>query len=127
MDLNLIIFVLLTIAFFFTIIELGLSAYLVSITASRLYSNSTYDYLLFCSIWTLLATGFLLIWGYLARSKSHIDKNSSERWLAPVTLVLNFITMVFWLAAFASLADMYNGYNPQGSSGAQLAFAVMLW
>ncbi len=127
MTLDLPIFVLLITSLIFSIIELGLSAYIVSLTSSRLYSNSVYDYLLFCSIWSLLVTGFLLIWSYLARARSPITKNSSENWLAPVTLALNFITMIFWLAAFASLANMYGGYNPQNQAGAQLAFAVMLW
>ena len=35
--------------------------------------------------------------------------------------------MLFWLAAFAALADLYNGFSPEGVVGAQLAFAVMLW
>ena len=127
MSLDLIIFALLLTSLVFTIIQLGLSAYIVSLTANRFYSVSTYDYLLFCSIWSFLVTGFLIIWAYLARSKSPIAKNGSEKWLSPMTLTLNFVTMVFWLAAFASLADMYHGYNPQNTLGAQLAFAVMLW
>ena len=127
MDLTLILLALLVTSLVFTIVELGLSAYLVHVTASPYYSNSVYDYLLFCAIWTLLVTAFLLSFPFVGRGKSSIAKHGSERWLAPVTLALNFVTMIIWLAAFASLADMYNGYNPQGVSGAQLAFAVMLW
>jgi hypothetical protein len=127
MNTKLIITALLGTAFIFSIIELGLSAYIVSLTSTRYYSNSVYNYQLFASIWSLLVTSFFLAWPYLIHSRSSIAKNNNERWLAPLTLALNFVTMVFWLAAFASLADLYNGYNPQDEAGAQLAFAVMLW
>jgi hypothetical protein len=124
---DIIIFALLVAALVFTIIELGLSAYVINITLSLYVSISTYNYLLFCSLWSFLVTGFLLVWVSLARGKSPVAKTSSEKWLGPVTLALNFLTAVFWLAAFTSLADVYNGYNVEGVLGAQLAFAVLLW
>ncbi|RMZ89143.1 hypothetical protein DV736_g3629, partial [Chaetothyriales sp. CBS 134916] len=132
MVLHLVIFALLITSFVFTIIELGLSGHIVSVLSKFELSStdsisSTYNYLVFCSVWTLLVTALLLVWPFFNRSQLPARKDSSEKWLAPLMLALNFVTMVFWLAAFSSLANLYDGLSVRGVAGAQEAFAVLLW
>jgi Membrane-associating domain len=111
-------------ALLFSVIELGISGYIVDVTSNEFYrTNDRYAFALFCSIWTLLAAGFLVVFPLISRRRDR----GSERWVSPLTLALNALTMIFWLACFAALADLYHGFNPQGVAGAQLAFAVMLW
>jgi hypothetical protein len=118
---------LLATAILFSIIELGLSAYIVDITDNSFFgTNDRYAFTLFCSIWTILVAGFLLAFPFAHRNSS-IHSAHHEHWLAPLTIALNAVTMIFWLACFAALADLYHGFNPIGVAGAQLAFAVILW
>lgn len=116
-------------ALVFSIIELGLSAYIVDVTSSEFYStNSRYTFTLFCSVWTIVVTAFLLAFPFLSRRGGNsIQSANHERFMAPLTISLNGLTFIFWLASFAALADLYNGFSPRGVTGAQLAFAVMLW
>ena len=116
-------------ALLFSIIELGISAYIVDVTSRNYYGTSDiYSYTLFCSIWTILVAGFLVAFPIVSRRGGNsIQSANHERWMAPLTIALNALTMIFWLAAFAALADRYNGFSPGGVAGAQLAFAVMLW
>lgn len=115
-------------ALVFSIIELGLSAYIVDVTSNAYYgTNSRYGFALFCSIWTILVAGFLFAFPLLSRRGNSVQGSHHERWMAPLTLALNALTMLFWLACFAALADLYNGFSPRDVAGAQLAFAVMLW
>lgn len=129
---------LLGIVLIFSIIELGLSAHLISLS-SRAYSYldvSDYDFhitappsiafLLFCSIWTILVSGLALYIPW------HLARRASLGRITPtiltyVTLVLYFVTTVFWLAGFADLAAWLAGFTPGGSIGAAVAFGVLLW
>ena len=122
------LFALYLTALLFSVIELGLSGYIVDVTSNSYYStNSRYAFALFCSIWTLLVAGFLVAFPFLSRRGGNsIQSSHHERWMAPVTITLNALTFIFWLACFSSLADMYFR-SPRGVAGAQLAFAVMLW
>lgn len=117
------ILVLLATALVWSIIELGLSAWAVDVTPDGNEANDRFSFLVFCSVWTILVTAFLIAFPYLSRR----SKGDEERWLSPLTIALNAVTMVFWLAGFAADADLYNGYNPRGTAGALLAFAIMLW
>lgn len=117
------ILVLLCTAFVFSIIELGLSAWAVNVTPSGYIANDRFGFLVFCSVWTILVTAFLIAFPYFGtRSRGDV-----ERWFTPTTIALNAVTMIFWLAGFAADADLYNGFSPRGTAGALLAFAVMLW
>lgn len=113
----------------FSIIELGLSAYAVSVTDGTYYgyrrhTPGEYAFLLFNSLWTLLVVGALAVLDFLSGRKGGISR--PYPWLGWATLGLTFITWVFWLAGFSALAAFFGG-NPQGTAGALLAFAVMLW
>lgn len=125
---DLAVLALLATAVVFSIIELGLSAHAVDVTSDFYYkTNDRYSYLVFCSVWTLLVTAFLIAFPFVSRRNSSNQAAHHERWLTPLTLVLNTVTMIFWLAGFAALADLYGDYSPHGEPGALLAFAVMLW
>lgn len=115
-------------AIVFAIIELGLSAYAVDVTDDRWIGSDRYAYALFCSLWTLIVAGFLLVFPFLAQRRgNNIQSANSERWMAPLTLALNAVTMIFWLACFAAIADLYAGSVIRDVPAAALAFAVMEW
>lgn len=147
---DLVTLVLLGTAAVFAIIELGLSAYIVSLGSERVYTYydpnyagtgyggyqygtrratapAEVDFLLFCSLWTLLVTPALIIFPIIWRTKANVGGRDKHTIFGPLTLALNAVTMIFWLAGFAALANLYGGGNPQGIAGALLAFAVMLW
>lgn len=122
---------LLATAFLFSIIELGISAYAVSVTDGRTIRGvryrgdvpGEYAFLLFASLWTLLAIGVLGALDFLGarRGVSH-----PYPWLGWAALGVNFVTWVFWLSGFAALAAYFGG-TAVGTAGALMAFAVMLW
>ena len=149
--LDIVLLALLSGALVFSIIELGLSAYTVSLHWYSAYSTydpnyagtgyGGYDYgyrrgnppgevsfLLFDSLWTVLVCAFLI--GFLLlkrRNHSAISSNSANKWLTPLTLTLTILTMIFWLAGFASLAHRYNGADVTNIAAALLAFSILLW
>lgn len=148
--LDIITLVLLGTSGVFSIIELGLSAYVVSIGSVQAYeywdpnydgtgyggyqfgirkgaAPGEVDFLLFCSLWTLLLASALIILSIVWASKSRIAGKDIHSVFGPLTLALNAITMVMWLAGFAALANLYGGVNPQGILGALLAFPILLW
>lgn len=115
----------------FSIIELGLSAYTVSLwqTYESYYYGSApgfLSFLLFASLWTTLRTGFRLVRQVL-RTQSPVDASGRPAaWVPILTLVINAITMIFWLAGFAAYVSLLQGVTVIGVAGALLAFAVML-
>ncbi|VDC06707.1 unnamed protein product [Peniophora sp. CBMAI 1063] len=87
----------------FAIIELGLSAFLVSV-----FSSSRLNFLLFTSIWTLLlAPAFV---GLFFRAPGHIASSVGAHWLFLI------LTWIFWLAAAAALSDALDGWFVGGCS-----------
>jgi Membrane-associating domain len=115
----------------FAIIELGLSAYSVSIFSENQLGSAPgpVNFLVFASLWTMLITPIFIALPMLGDRNNRFWLNSFGRpaaWVAPVTLAINAVTMIFWLAGFAALANLFGGYNPQGVPGALLAFAIML-
>lgn len=148
--LDIVTLVLLGTSAVFSIIELGLSAYIVSIGTAQVYeywdpnyagtgyggyqfgtrkggAPDEVNFLLFCSLWTLLLAPALIILPIFWASKSRIAGKDIHTIFGPLTLALHAITMVFWLAGFAALANLYGGVNPQDIPGALLAFAILLW
>lgn len=134
----------------FALIELGLSAYIVSLGSEHTYTYwdpnyagagygayqygtrkasapAEVDFLLFCSLWTLLVAPALIILPIVWKSKTKVAGQDVQTISGPLTLAMNAIATIFWLAGFAALANLYDGLNPQGIPGALLAFAVMLW
>lgn len=153
------LFILLTVALVFSIIELGLSADAVSqgtehgtyfadgaggfyYGLARGGPSSIASFLLFASLWSCIVSGVLLGLPFVQRRRA-LSQNASastaggassssyarQYWLEILTLTLNAVTMIFWLAGFADLANLDDAYggNPQGVAGALLAFAVLLW
>lgn len=127
----------------FGIIELGLSAYAVSQTDKtyECYTDngfgetigtcketvpSVFIYYLFVSIWTFLTTPFALAYPAMQARKAG---GSSLTWLGPVLIGLSFLTSVFWLAAFADLTNLTDGYLSYagGVIQAMVAFGVLNW
>jgi len=128
----------------FGLIELGLSAYAVSQTDKtyECYTDNGFEetigtcketvpsvfiYYLFVSIWTLITTPFAL--AIPAIQSRNGGGSSSNTWLAPVLIFRNFLTFVFWLAAFADLTNLTDGYLSYagGVIQAMVAFGVLNW
>ncbi|KAG9228296.1 membrane-associating domain-containing protein [Amylocarpus encephaloides] len=78
----------------FAIIELGLTAYVVNRWAHGWWSPSQANFLLFCSIWTLL----VLIYLILAPLKFPRFAHKSA------ILGIEAVTMIFWFAGFIAFA-----------------------
>lgn len=126
--LNTALLVLPAVALLFSIIELGLSGYVVHVTMHRYYFmtlKERVDFLLFNSIWTILVSAFLIFLPLMSARRGVTSK--SNTWISPVTLTLNILTMIFWLAGFAALANLFGGFVLTGIIGATLAFAILLW
>ncbi|KAL1837611.1 hypothetical protein VTJ49DRAFT_3572 [Mycothermus thermophilus] len=103
----------------FLIIELGLTAYLVSPWRS---APSTPSFMLFNSVWSLLVIGYIFLAPlYFARLFHSL-----------VALVLEWMTMIFWFAGSIALAA-YVGSWPCGantychSAKAATAFGFFIW
>jgi hypothetical protein len=134
--LNIILYALLGTSLVFAIIELGLSAYVTSISSGTVYDGYYYYdlkppaiviFLVFSSIWTILVTiaALVLPWYYARKGLVSAKLNTI---LAATFVAVYFVTMVFWLACFADLANLVGGYvNIDSYYSAVLAFGVLLW
>jgi len=107
----------------FSIIVLGLSAYLVD---SYWWSPHSVDFMLFTSIWTLLAVA------YLTLAPTRFPKAAHKFAIAAV----EFLTMLFWFAAFVAVAVRWGDatWGVAGRRGtfyscgvAAIVFSAFLW
>ncbi|KAL2163632.1 hypothetical protein VTH06DRAFT_5690 [Thermothelomyces fergusii] len=103
----------------FAIIELGLTAYLVS----PLWGTpSVLSFMLFNSIWSLLILAYIFLSPrYFARFFHSM-----------VALILEWITMIFWFAGSIALAAWWGspicgGNTYCGSVKATIAFGFFIW
>jgi fatty acid desaturase len=121
------ILTLLSTGLIFAIIELGLSAYWVSFWDTYAYAApGIISFLLFASLWTALRTGFRLLRYVLSRRSSYSAPGREAKWVTVLGLVINAVTMIFWLSAFAAFDTELDGLIAVGIWGALLAFAIML-
>jgi hypothetical protein len=89
------------------------------------WSPASVDFMLFCSLWTLLAVAYLLL------VPTRFPRFAHKFAIAAV----EFITMIFWFAAFIAVAVLWNnawwGYGGKGtlySCGvAAIVFSAFLW
>ncbi|KAH7395356.1 marvel domain-containing protein [Phaeosphaeria sp. MPI-PUGE-AT-0046c] len=113
-----------------SIIVLGLTAYLIDTYRGPFdfydWSPASVDFMLFCSIWTLLAVAYLVL------VPTRFPKFAHKFAIAAV----EFITMVFWFAAFVAVAVRWNnswwGYDGRhgtfyGCGVAAIVFSAFLW
>jgi hypothetical protein len=137
--LNIVLYSLLGTSLLFAIVELGLSAFVVSAFENTTQEYSTWagyvdvkvkapaivDFMVFSSLWTILLTvaAVLLPWHYTRKGSVTSKLNTA---LAASFVAGYFVTMVFWLAAFADLAT-YLDVIADSYYSALIAFAVLLW
>lgn len=134
------LYALLGTAFVFAVIELGLSGYVQSRYGSTSY-YSRYSYyssvkisappivgfLIFCSVWTMLVTAGALFVSWFFARQGPLSRSLSTI-MAVCHLLTYFVTMVFWLAGFADLANLLGGrVSSSDYLNAIIAFAVLLW
>lgn len=142
--LHIALYVLLGTALAFAIVELGLSAYVVSeIGGTRRafrcnglscgYYNvksstpGILAFLIFTAVWTMLISvaAAILPWFFARRGAV---TGSLNMILGIITIVVYFITSVFWLACFADIVNVYGtGDSTNNYLNAIIAFAVLLW
>lgn len=104
----------------FTVIELGLTSYLVS----PFYWGTPSDlsFMVFNSVWSLLLLAYLFLTPlYYARVFHGL-----------IALVLEWITVIFWFAGSIALAASWgsprcNGDTYCGSTEAAIAFGFFIW
>lgn len=139
MLLNIILYALLGTSFVLGVVELGLSAFVVSAFDNTTQEYDTWggyvnvkvkapaivDFIVFSSLWTMLITVAALVvpWFYTRKGSVTPKLNTV---LAASFVAIYFVTMVFWLAAFADLAT-YLDYISNDYYNAMIAFAVLLW
>jgi hypothetical protein len=96
-----------------------LDVILLSYTANRWYqgysgSPSEVNFLLFCSIWTLLAVAYLIIAPMNYPTTAHKF----------AILGVEAVTMIFWFAGWVALAVLLGEVGTRGYTAAQVAAAA---
>ncbi|ESZ97132.1 hypothetical protein SBOR_2490 [Sclerotinia borealis F-4128] len=107
----------------FSIIVLGLTAYAAD-SWSYWWSPDSVNFLIFTSVWTLLALIYLIV------SPTHFPTAAHKYGI----LFAEAVTMIFWFAGFIALAVMLNnvgcGHSQWSVCKASIAgdvFAAFLW
>ncbi|KAJ4379577.1 hypothetical protein N0V86_004758 [Didymella sp. IMI 355093] len=110
----------------FAIIVLGLTAYLVSLYTNpwTTWSPHSLNFMLFTSIWTLLAVA------YLTLAPTRFPRAAHKFAIAGV----EFLTMLFWFAAFIAVAVLWRDYRGWAYHStaynvgvAAIVFGAFLW
>ncbi|KAF2661010.1 hypothetical protein K491DRAFT_687809 [Lophiostoma macrostomum CBS 122681] len=110
----------------FSIIVLGLTAYVVNAFTSPYgydWSPDSVDFLLFCSIWTLLAVAYLVV----APSRF---PNLAHKY---AILGVEAITMIFWFAGWVAVATLWGDWHCGSHGGwcgagtAAIVFGAFIW
>lgn len=143
--LHIALYVLLGTCLAFAIVELGLSAYVASIWSGdrETYTWNPYEgyvyttvhvsapgiliFIVFSACWTILvsAAALVLPWFYTRKGAVTGKLNTI---LGVFSIVVYFITSVFWLACFADIeAQLGGGTSYSDYLNAVIAFAVLLW
>jgi len=108
---------------FLCIIILGLMSYVVNDwEGAAVGSPAEANFLLFCSVWTILALAYLVV--APARFETAAHKFG--------ILAAEFITMIFWFAGFIALAVFLTGtrcyrWGPCRAAKAATVFAAFEW
>lgn len=130
-------------AWAFAIIELGLSAYVVSLFDSigqlggELGLQGLYglniskppitSFSVFASVWTILVSVGALVAAWFFPRRASVSRNLNKT-LALTLIALYFITMACWLGTFADYAVHTGGaFYMSADLNAILAFGVLLW
>lgn len=129
----------------FSIVELGLSAYVASVWSGTrsvgyydLYQGYVYnnvhvstpgilDFLIFSAVWSMLASAAALVlpWFYTRKGLVSATLNTV---LGVTFAIVYFVTWVFWLACFADIESMLGGaISSNDYLNAVIAFAILLW
>lgn len=143
--LHIILYVLLGTSLTFSLIELGLAGYGTSlysgnqeVASYNYYGGLTYStvhvtppailiFVLFACCWSILVcTAALVLPWYYSRKEFVTPKLNAT--LGISTIVVYFVTSVFWLASFADIvAELGGGGSVFDVVNAVIAFAVLLW
>lgn len=111
----------------FSIIVLGLTAYIIDAYRGPVggWSPDSVDFMLFCSIWTLLVVAYLV----LAPSRFPAAAHKYA------IIAVEAVTMIFWFAAWVAVASWWGdvwhasgSHHPVWSSGvAAIIFSAFIW
>ena len=87
------------------------------------WTPSSVDFMLFTSVWTLLAVA------YLAVTPTHFP-NFAHKYLI---LAVEAVTMIFWFAAWVAVASLWGDIScgsrggPCGAGTAAIVFGAFIW
>jgi len=110
----------------FSIIVLGLTAYVINAFNTPYgwdWSPDSVDFMLFCSIWTLLVVAYLVI------TPSRFPHLAHKYAVAAVEAV----TMIFWFAAWVAVATLWGDWHCGSRGGvcgagtAAIVFSAFIW
>ncbi|KAF2645311.1 hypothetical protein P280DRAFT_465161 [Massarina eburnea CBS 473.64] len=108
----------------FSIIVLGLTAYIIDVTSTYWWHSwSSIDFMLFCSVWTILAVAYLV----LAPSRFPAAAHKFA------IFGVEAITMIFWFAGWIAVASLWGdlrcGSLPGscGAGTAAIVFSAVIW
>ncbi|KAK3291847.1 membrane-associating domain-containing protein [Chaetomium fimeti] len=110
------------VAALFAVIELGLTAYVVTPKYYYYFLPAVVSFMLFNSIWSLLVLAYLFVTPIYFPRIFH----------GVVALALEWITMIFWFGGSVGLAAHFGtprceGNTYCGSAQAAIAFGFFLW
>ncbi|KAF1955949.1 hypothetical protein CC80DRAFT_594109 [Byssothecium circinans] len=107
----------------FSIIVLGLTAYVINVTSTYWWHSSSVAFMLFCSIWTLLAVAYLVL------TPSRFPAAAHKFAIAGVEA----LTMIFWFAAWVAVASLWGDIHCGSRGGwcgagtAAIVFSAFIW
>lgn len=109
----------------FSLIVLGLAAYVVDSYTSPWgsWSPHSVNFMLFTSVWTLLAVAYLIL------APSRFPAAAHKYAIAGVEAV----TMIFWFAAWVAVAALWGnykcprGWGPCDAGIAAIVFSAFIW
>ena len=111
----------------FSIIVLGLTAYIIDAYRGPQggWSPDSVDFMLFCSLWTLLVVAYLVLAPTRFPAAAH----------KYAIIAVEAVTMIFWFAAWVAVASWWGnvwhprgGHHPVWSSGvAAIVFSAFIW
>ncbi|KAH7116188.1 membrane-associating domain-containing protein [Dendryphion nanum] len=104
----------------FSLIVLGLTAYIVS---AWYWSPHSVNFMLFCSVWTLLAVAYLVL------APTRFPRAAHKYAICAV----ESITMIFWFAAWVAVAalwgdlHLWRSWGPRNAGIAAIIFGAFIW
>ncbi|KAJ6019344.1 hypothetical protein N7522_001411 [Penicillium canescens] len=124
--LHIVLYTLMGTSFAFAIVELGLSAYATTGWSGNQQPPDTLIFVLFTTCWSILVSVIAPVLPWFYTRKGFVSRKLNTI-LGVSTIIVYFVTSVFWLACFAGVIAELGGGSWLDIVNAVIAFAVLLW